>query len=72
MVIFVLGSYMIYLGVFEPMVRRQQPFIPYRRHDDDQDVGLNTFWFQDSDASVIASDASDVCLSPSSFFLSPL
>lgn len=56
LVIFFLGSYMVYLGVFEPMVRRQQPFIPYRRHDDDQDVGLNTFWFQDSDASVVQSD----------------
>lgn len=57
-VIFLLGSYMLYLGVFEPMVRRQQPFIPYRRHEGQDDVGFsNTFWFQDSDASVAASDS---------------
>nr|CAD2193982.1 unnamed protein product [Meloidogyne enterolobii] len=68
-VIFILGSYMLYLGVVEPMVFRQrQPnstaFIPYSRHTDvdREDVGdLNTFWFlQDSDeASVVASDVMD-------------
>jgi hypothetical protein len=60
-VIFLLGSYMVYLGLVEPMVRRQQPFIPYQRHDGQQDdVGLNTFWwFQDSDASVVASDSDE-------------
>uniref|UniRef100_A0A183BMT0 AAA domain-containing protein n=1 Tax=Globodera pallida TaxID=36090 RepID=A0A183BMT0_GLOPA len=32
-----LGSYMMYLVVVEPMLRREQPFIPYRRHGDDDD-----------------------------------
>uniref|UniRef100_A0A914I8B3 AAA+ ATPase domain-containing protein n=1 Tax=Globodera rostochiensis TaxID=31243 RepID=A0A914I8B3_GLORO len=44
-----LGSYMMYLGlpylvVVEPMLRREQPFIPYRRHgDDDDDMEENIF-----------------------------
>ncbi|KAF7635127.1 UBIQUITIN_CONJUGAT_2 domain-containing protein [Meloidogyne graminicola] len=68
-VIFILGSYMLYLGVVEPMVFRQRQttttaFIPYSRHTDvdREDVGdLNTFWFlQDSDeASLVASDVMD-------------
>lgn len=48
-----LGGYMLYLVVVEPMLRQQQPFIPYRRHGadgGDTDVGLNTFWFHQQDS----------------------
>ncbi|KAL3121172.1 hypothetical protein niasHT_002167 [Heterodera trifolii] len=43
-VLFGLGSFMLYLVVVEPMLRREQPFIPYRRHgDDDDDMEENIF-----------------------------
>jgi hypothetical protein len=49
-VLFGLGSYMAYLVVVDPILKRERAFIPYRRQDDD--VGFsNTFWFSVSDDS---------------------
>jgi len=42
-VLICLCSYMAYLFVVEPMLKRQQPFAPYQRHSSSEDMDENIF-----------------------------
>ncbi|KAI1720322.1 TMEM9 domain-containing protein [Ditylenchus destructor] len=65
-VLLALGSYMAYLLVVDPIIRRQRHFIPYRRHDDDMDENM----FAHATTSA-GSDESEAGGSPSKVFAPP-